>query len=49
MSAVGRREILAQKNVVAFFKDALDYTYLGHWKDRPDNSNVEESLLTSTD
>jgi type I restriction enzyme R subunit len=46
MSTVGQREILTQKRVVAFFEEALGYAYLGHWKDRPDNSNVEEVLLT---
>jgi len=25
----------------------LGYTYLGNWKDRPNNSNIEEALLTS--
>lgn len=46
MSTVGQREILTQQRVVAFFRDALGYAYLGHWKDRPDNSNVEEAQLT---
>ena len=46
MSNVGQREILTQKRVIAFFRDALGYVYLGHWQDREDNSNVEESLLT---
>ncbi len=46
MSTVGQREILTQQRVVAFFQDALNYAYLGHWKDRADNSNVEEVLLT---
>jgi type I restriction enzyme, R subunit len=46
MSTIGQREILTQQRVVAFFKHALGYAYLGHWKDRPDNNNVEESLLT---
>ena len=46
MSAVGQREILTQRRVVAFFRDALGYAYLGHWQDRPDNSNVEKALLT---
>ncbi|MXX10841.1 MAG: type I restriction endonuclease subunit R [Nitrospira sp. SB0667_bin_9] len=46
MSKVGQREILTQRCVVAFFKDALDYTYLGHWKDRADNGNIENALLT---
>jgi type I restriction enzyme R subunit len=43
---VGEREILTQQRVLAFFRDALDYAYLGHWKDRESNSNVEEAELT---
>ena len=46
MSTVGQREILTQRRVVAFFQDALGFAYLGHWQDRPDNSNVEEARLT---
>lgn len=46
MSTVGQREIRTQQRVVAFFKDALGYAYLGHWKDRPDNGNVEGARLT---
>ena len=46
MTTVGQREILTQRCVVAFFKDALGYAYLGHWKDRADNGNVERKLLT---
>ena len=46
MSNVGQREILTQQRVVAFFRDALGYAYLGHWQDRPDNGNVEEAQLT---
>ena len=46
MSAVGQREIRTQKGVLAFFQDALGYAYLGHWKDRPDNGNVEKVHLT---
>jgi len=45
VSTVGQRELLTQKRVVAFFKNTLDYTYLGHWKDRTDNSNVKEDLI----
>ncbi|ANX04295.1 type I restriction endonuclease subunit R [Immundisolibacter cernigliae] len=47
MSTVGQREILTQQRVVAFFRDALGYAYLGHWQDRPDNGNVEEAQLTN--
>jgi len=46
MSSVGQREIQTQKRVLAFFQEALGYAYLGHWKDREGNSNVEEALLT---
>jgi type I restriction enzyme, R subunit len=46
LSTVGQREILSQKRVIAFFRDALDYAYLGHWKDRAGNDNVEEAELT---
>jgi type I restriction enzyme R subunit len=46
LSSVGQREILSQQRVIAFFQDALRYVYLGHWKDREGNSNVEESELT---
>lgn len=45
MSTVGQREIKTQQRVIRFCKDVLDYEYLGHWKDRPDNSNVEGDLL----
>jgi type I restriction enzyme R subunit len=46
MSTVGQREIQTQKRVTAFFRDALGYAYLGHWKDREGNSHIEEALLT---
>ena len=46
MSDVGEREIRTQQRVVAFFRDALGYSYLGHWQDRAGNSNIEEQLLT---
>ena len=45
MSTVGQREIRSQRRVIAFFRDALGYGYLGDWKDRPDNSNVEPGIL----
>jgi len=44
MTPVGQREALTQKRVLEFFRDALSYTYLGHWKGREGNSNVEEVL-----
>jgi type I restriction enzyme R subunit len=47
MSSVGELEMRAQKRVVSFFEKALGYAYLGYWKDRPDNSNVEQDRLTA--
>jgi len=46
MSDVGQREIQTQKCVLAFFQEALGYAYLGYWKDREDNANIDEALLT---
>jgi type I restriction enzyme, R subunit len=45
MSTVGQIERKTQNRVVKLFRDNLNYTYLGHWEDRPENRNVEESLL----
>lgn len=45
MSTVGQRECLTQRQIVRFFEHNLGYRYLGNWKDRDDNSNIEESLL----
>jgi type I restriction enzyme R subunit len=46
VSTVGQREILTQKRVMAFFRDALNYSNLGYWKDREGNSNIEQGRLT---
>lgn len=46
MIPVGRREIQTQQRVIVFFTDALGHRYLGNWRDRAGNSNVEEALLT---
>ena len=45
MSSVGQREIQTQRRVVTFFRDTLGYDFLGDWKDRPDNSNIEPEIL----
>ena len=47
MSTVGERELRTQLRVVEFFRDALGYAYLGHWKNRLDNRNVERALLAT--
>ena len=46
MSTVGEREIRTQERVVAFFRDALGYTYLGHWQEHEHNSNIDKARLT---
>ena len=46
MTTIGQIERETQNRIVALFRDQLNYTYLGNWEDRPDNSNIEEELLT---
>ena len=46
MSGVGRLEFRTQQDVIQFFQGSLGYTYLGHWKDRENNTNIENRLLT---
>lgn len=46
MSTIGQAERITQSRVITLLTDKLKYTYLGNFKDRPDNSNIEESLLT---
>lgn len=45
MNMVGEREVQTQKRVIKFFLDTLGYRYLGFWKDRDDNNNVDDELL----
>ena len=47
MSEVGSIERITQNRVVELFRDELDYTYLGNWEDRENNSNIEEKLLSA--
>lgn len=44
---IGAKEILVQKRLLNLFKDKklLNYEYLGDWKDRENNSNIEEEWL----
>jgi type I restriction enzyme R subunit len=46
MSKVGQIEIKTQKRLIKLFKNTLDYDYLGDWKEKEDNRNVEVPLLT---
>jgi type I restriction enzyme, R subunit len=42
---VGQRERITQNRIVKLFCDKLHYRYLGNWKDRQKNSNIEENKL----
>jgi type I restriction enzyme R subunit len=45
MSEVGDIEKVTQERVKKLFNEQLGYSYLGDWKDRPGNSNIEETIL----
>ncbi|MCY4648648.1 MAG: type I restriction endonuclease subunit R [Gammaproteobacteria bacterium] len=45
MTRVGDLEIKTQRRVIALFRDRLGYEYLGDWRDRDDNRNIEIRLL----
>jgi len=45
MTHIGENERRTQNRLIGLFKDKLNYAYLGNWKDREDNSNIEEELL----
>lgn len=47
MSEVAPIERITQNRIVKLFQDEMGYKYLGNWEDRPNNSNIEESLLTA--
>ena len=46
MPTIGELEARTQKRVTEFFRNALGYRYLGFWKERDGNSNVEADELT---
>src|SRR5690606_9872270 len=45
MSPIGQNEKQTQNRVLKLFRDTLGYDYLGDWKDRYGNSNLEKELL----
>lgn len=46
MNNISKPEKVTQNRVIQLFCDQLGYEYLGDWTDQPDNSNIEESILT---
>ena len=44
---IGKPERATQNRIIRLFRDELGYRYLGDWRDRDENSNIEEDLLTS--
>ena len=46
MNGIGKPERVTQNRVIALFRDELGYRYLGDWTERPDNSNIEEKVLS---
>ena len=47
MSAIGQSERATQNRIIALFRDELGYRTLGDWTDRPNNSNIEDGLLST--
>ncbi len=45
MTRVGDLEVKTHRRVIALFRDRLGYEYLGDWRDRDDNRNIETGLL----
>lgn len=38
---IGQNERKTQNRIIALFTDQLKYAYLGNWKDRQRNSNID--------
>lgn len=47
LTTIGNTERETQNRVIALFTNELGYRFLGDWKDRAGNSNIEEPLLTA--
>lgn len=45
MNNIAQIERLTQNRIVKLFREQLGYDYLGNWEDRPNNSNIDETLL----
>ena len=46
MNLIVKPERETQNRLIALFRNELNYRYLGDWRDRPNNSNIEEEILT---
>jgi type I restriction enzyme R subunit len=46
MNLIIKPERETQNRLLALFRNELNYRYLGDWSDRPNNSNIEEEILT---
>jgi type I restriction enzyme, R subunit len=46
-NTIGQPERATQNRVIALFRDELGYQFLGDKTDLPNNSNIEEALLTA--
>ena len=46
MSRLSQPEIITQKRLIELFTSQMGYDYLGDWRDRDNNSNIEEGLLS---
>lgn len=44
--SVAKPERATQNRVISLFRDQLGYAYLGNLEDAPNNSNIDEALLT---
>ena len=47
MTTIGQSERATQNRIITLFRDELGYRHLGDWTDRPNNSNIEDGLLTT--
>jgi type I restriction enzyme R subunit len=46
MSRLSQPEIITQKRLIDVFTSQMGYDYLGDWRDRDNNSNIEDELLS---
>src|ERR1051326_4068956 len=47
MTLIIKPERATQNRLITLFRNELNYRYLGDWRDRPNNSNIEEEILTA--